>query len=130
MKSKRTSIEMTYLWWHRVYGNGLILCFISGLLEDDLRILLAYALIPQGVFQIINGIIALLKPSYFRLKERKLLCPWALITLLVMYSIWGGNQSLIDILDEIPLIELWATIIIIGLPILQYHALTSKKFKY
>lgn len=69
-KIKMTGTERLYLGWHYSYGVLLVLSLIVSLLGVmNLGASFAYGLIPQGIFQVILGMVAVLRPAEFRLKK-------------------------------------------------------------
>lgn len=124
MKSKRTTTEKVYLWWHRIYGSMLILFLFAMLFERGFGYYLAYGLIPQGVVQILFGLVAVVDPKQFRLKNSYLLWIWLFISTLVLIS-----SIFLDQFFDLNLMQFIA-VITLFLPVLQFSALYFEKFKY
>lgn len=128
MKGYKTGTEKIYLGWHAIYITLILICLLLELFyESGFIYFFALSLIPQGIFQVLLGIVALLRPEEFRLRKTYLLKIWAilsLIDLIAFYLIENLNMKLFGDFNT------WPIILIPILPFVQFIALTHRGFKF
>lgn len=83
MENHKTKMEFIYLLWHKIVGSFLLIFLVLSLIDSEWLFLVLLGLLPQGIFQMAMGMIALLKPNAFRLVNRTLLFIW--FTLSIAY---------------------------------------------
>ncbi len=128
MKNYKTNTEKLYLGWHVVYISLILIFLLLELFyQSGFFYFFALSLIPQGIFQVLLGIVALISPEEFRLRKTYLLKVWAILSLIVLIAFYHVQNNNANIFGDY---STWLFILIPILPIVQFVALTHKSFKY
>lgn len=125
MKTKKNLIEKGYELFHIVAFSMLIISIVLYPIAWGYSIWgVGLCVIGLGFVQIVIGIFAKVKPELFRLKSLSRLDTWIVLSVVDLLVFFGSIHF------DLTEITMGAMLIGVVLSLVQYSALTSKKFKH